>query len=577
MPGKRLSMNKIREILRLRLNLGFGVRKVGKICNVSHSTVLDYERRIKKAGLSWDAIKDMNEPELLNILSSEQLNCKKNRPMPDFQYLFSEMKKKNVTLTLLWHEYKEKYPDGYQFTQFRYYYNKEKKKLNISLRQNYRAGDKLFTDYAGDTIPVINSLTGEVRKAYIFTTVLAATNYTFCEASFERDNIGYLSSNINALEFYGGVPALIIPDNLKTAVTKSDRFESNLNRTFEEFANYYGLAILPARVRKPKDKAKVEKGVQIVEQWIIASLRKRTFFSLEELNNSIRELLDKLNNRKMKQFNASRKELFDRLEKSQLKSLPLVRYEIGEWKRAKVNLDYHISVNNHLYSVPYHLIHEEVDVRLTDKTVEIFHKGRRIASHLRSDAPFGYTTDPNHRPKSHKEYLEWTQDKIIDWAKGIGESTGLFVEKIFEERSHPEQGIRSCLGIISLSKRYPKDRVEAACKRGLGIMSYSYKSIKSILEKGLDRIPLKEKEQEKEKDKSSETEQSKPTSNELNLYSNFSSSSSSSSSSFSNIELKSSLSKHNDYIRGKSYFFSQSNEEQEKEEAKEAEKTEKER
>jgi transposase len=283
------------------------------------------------------------------------------------------------------YEYKEKYPDGYQFTQFRYYYNKEKKKLNISLRQNYRAGDKLFTDYAGDTIPVINSLTGEVRKAYIFTTVLAATNYTFCEASFERDNIGYLSSNINALEFYGGVPALIIPDNLKTAVTKSDRFESNLNRTFEEFANYYGLAILPARVRKPKDKAKVEKGVQIVEQWIIASLRKRTFFSLEELNNAI------------------------------------------------------------------------------------------------------------------------------------------------------------------------------------------------------DRIPLKEKEQEKEKDKSSETEQSKPTSNELNLYSNFSSSSSSSSSSFSNIELKSSLSKHNDYIRGKSYFFSQSNKEQEKEEAKEAkeakeaEKAEKER
>ncbi|MDD3428360.1 MAG: IS21 family transposase, partial [Caldisericia bacterium] len=514
------------------------------------STVLEYERKAHEAGLNWSLLKDMDDEALINTLSIVQKDFEK-KPMPDTEYIIKELKKKHVTLTLLWKEYKEEYPEGYQFTQFRYYVNEAKKKLNITLRQNYKAGEKMFIDYAGDTVNIINSLHQEIRKAYIFVAVLGASNYTYAEASFSQDLLSMIDSNINALEFFGGVPELIVSDNLKCAVKKANRYEPEINKTFEDFANYYGTAILPARVRKPKDKAKVEKGVQIVEEWIIAALRNRTFFSLEELNRAIRELLDKLNNRKMKQFNASRKELFDRLEKQELKNLPLVRYEIGEWKRAKVNLDYHISVNNHLYSVPYHLIHEEVDVRLTAKTVEIFNKGKRIASHLRSNIPYGYTTDPNHRPKSHKEYLEWTPQKIADWAKLIGTSTALMIEKIFEERLHPEQGIRSCLGIISLSKRYPKERVEAACKRGLSIKSYSYKSIKSILEKGLDRIPLKE----------NEIEQLKFPSSESNL-----SSSSLSPLSLSNKQLSSSPSKIHENIRGKSYYINKDNKEEEREE-----------
>jgi transposase len=492
MSREGLSMRKAREILRLRLGIGLTARQVAESCQVSCSTVSNYEKRARAVGLSWPLPDDLDDTQLERIVRARQGDCRHDRPLPDAGLLVEEMRRPHVTLHLLWLEYKEAHPDGYGYTQFCHYYREAKKKLSVTLRQEHRAGEKLFTDYAGDTIKVTDPATGEKKPVYVFVATLGASNYTYTEATADMGLASWVGAHGRALEFFGGVPEIIVPDNTKCAVTRPDRYEPDLNPTFAEMAAHYGTAIIPARVRKPRDKAPVETGVLLVERWILAALRNRTFFSLAEANDAIGELIERLNNRKFKCIDATRRELFERLDRPALKPLPPTRYAFAEWRTAKVNIDYHVAVLKHFYSVPYQLAHEQVDVRVTSTTVEVFYKHRRVASHIRSYREGGATTNPEHMPNSHRRYLEWTPTRIINWARRTGPNTAAIVERILEMKPHPEMGFRSCLGIIRLGREYGPERLEAASEKAFRMNAFSYKSVKSILQNGLDRVPTKD-------------------------------------------------------------------------------------
>jgi transposase len=406
------------------------------------------------------------------------------------EYLHQELKKKGVTLQLLWHEYKEKYPEGYQYSQFCRLYHQWAEKLDPCLRQEYRAGEKLFVDYAGQTMEVTDPETGEIHEVQIFVATLGASNYTFAEATLSQDLPSWIQSHVHAFEFFQGVTEILVPDNLRDAVTRSCRYEPDLNASYREMAEYYGAVIIPARVGKPRDKAKVESGVLQVERWVLAPLRHRTFLSLSELNEAIRVQLEFLNNRPFEKLQGTRKSLFESLDKPSLKPLPTHRFVFAQWKTAKVNIDYHIELDRHYYSVPYQLIHERVEVRFTDTTLEVFLRGRRVASHLRSCLPGKYSTLSEHMPKSHQKHLQWSPSRLIRWAGSIGPHTQRLLAFILENRPHPEQGYRSCLGVLRLRKQYSPERLEAACARALVFKAYSYKNVESILKSGLDQQPL---------------------------------------------------------------------------------------
>jgi transposase len=403
------------------------------------------------------------------------------------EYLHRERKRKGVTLQLLWHEYKEANPEGYQYSQFCERYRQWTQKLDLCLRQEYRAGEKLFVDYAGQTIPIQDSLTGNKQEAYLFVATLGASNYSFAEATLSQDLPSWIQSHVHAFEFFHGVAEILIPDNLKTGVTHPCRYEPDINPTYLDLAEHYGAVVIPARVRKAKDKAKVESAVLIAERWILAALRNYTFFSLEELNQAIREKLQDFNLRKFQKIEGTRKELFENLDRPALKPLPEKPYEYAEWKKATVNIDYHIEVDHHYYSVPYQLTREQVEVRITLTTIEVLFKNRRVASHARSYRKGAFTTLKEHMPKAHQQYLEWTPSRIICWAKQLGPNTEKLVTHILENKPHPQQGFRSCLGIIRLGKQYSNERLEAACAYALSIHGFFYKSVQSILKNRLDQ------------------------------------------------------------------------------------------
>lgn len=493
MAAEKISMRKIREVLRLYLGLGLKKRQIARSCNISHSTVLEYIRRAEKAGLGWPLPEGLDDSGLESRLFAPLVISRSCvRSMPEMGYIHRELRRDGVTLQLLWSEYKDKEPAGYQYSQFCEIYRRWAGKLDIVLRQEHRAGEKLFVDYAGSTMPVVDRATGEITPAQIFVALLGASNYTYAEATLDQSLPNWISSHIRALEYIGGVPEIVVPDNLKSGVTKACRYEPDLNPTYREMAAHYGAAVIPARPYKPRDKAKVESAVLLVTRWIIAALRNRTFFSLAELNEAIRELLERLNTRKFKKLNATRRELFESLDKPALRPLPAERYEYAEWKKSTVNIDYHIEIEGHYYSVPYQLVGKKVEARLTLRTVEIIYNGRRISTHARSHARGRFTTIGEHRPKSHQKHLEWTPSRIIRWAEETGPSTAELFKNILSTRPHPEQGFRSCLGILRLGKKHSPERLEAACRRAVSIRSYSYRSVKSILESGLDRLPLLE-------------------------------------------------------------------------------------
>ena len=497
MPRKRkkeLSMQKVREIFRLAMQCGRSSRDIGKICHISHSTVLDYLKRSKQADLDYEKIRLMNDQilrEILKRVGTQDVPLKPIYPMPDWEYVHQELKKKNVTLQLLWEEYKDEHPDGYQSSQFMEYYRRWKKKLRISMRQVHNAGEKMFVDYAGHTIPIRDRVTGKTFNAQIFVAVLGASNYTYAEASLNQDSESWINSHINAYKFFDGGAKVTVPDNLKAGIKKPCLYEPEINRSYQDMATHYGTVIIPARVRKPKDKAKAEVGVQIVERWILASLRNRTFFSLHELNKAIQELLARLNRKQFQKLEGCRLSVFEKIDHPALLPLPQEPYELSSWKRVIVNIDYHIDVNGHYYSVPHELRNgSPLDVRCTRKIIEIFQNNKRIASHLRDDNTGRHSTIKEHMPKSHQRYLDWSPSRIIKWAGTSGQHVADLVQLIMESRCYPEQGYRACMGIIRLGKRYNDQRLEAACRRAIVIGGHSYRSVRSILEKGLDQQPL---------------------------------------------------------------------------------------
>ena len=490
---KVLSMRKLKEIFRLSMAHHMTGREVARSLSVSHTVVNEYLNRAHRLGLAYEDIEKMEAHILAGLLQKRGAGRKpgiRTCPQPDWSHVHHELKKKGVTITLLWQEYKAVYLDGYQLSQFSNLYRSWCRKLSVTMRQIHKAGEKMFADYAGQTVLIHDRASGSTREAKIFVGVLGASNYTYAEATWTQNLNDWVGSHIHAFEYFCGVPKIIVPDNLRSGVSKACRYEPDLNPTYHEMAVHYGACVIPARVRKPRDKAKVEVGVQVVERWILAALRNRTFFSLQELNHAIWELLETLNAKPFRKMNGSRRSWFETIDKPALLPLPLESYVISEWKKARVSIDYHVELENHYYSVPYQLVSEEVQVRYTQATVEVFHKGKRVASHRKDVRPYQHTTTTSHMPKSHRQYAEWTPARMIEWARSAGESVAKAVETILTARPHPEQGFRSSLGVIRLGKRYGRDRLECACARAIAIGGVSYKSIRSILEHKLDEKPL---------------------------------------------------------------------------------------
>jgi transposase len=499
MARPRLSMRKFNEVLRLKHHCGLSKRQIAQSCQISRSTVADYLWRAEQAGVSWPLPQDLTDQELEQKLFPPQTALPlQTKPLPDFEYIYRELKahkKFNLTLDLLWREYKEQYPEGYQYSRFCDLYRDFKKNLDYCMRQDHRGGEKLFVDY-GEGLNLIDPKSGEPITTQLFVAVWGASNYTYAEATLTQKLPDWIGSHTRAFSYFGCLPQIVVPDCLKSAVSQACRYEPELNPTYAEMAEHYGLCVIPARPVRPKDKAKVETGVLIAKRWILAVLRHRTFYSLADLNTAIAELLERLNSRALRKLKKSRGELFNLFDRPQARSLPERSYEYAEWKVATVNIDYHIEVERHYYSVSYKLLREKLHVRLTAHTVEAFLKGERVAAHVRNFTPYSHTTRTEHMPPSHQHYLEWTPSRIIDWANKIGPKTAELVQKIISSRTHPEQAYRSCLGILRLEKHYSKERLETAAVRALRFGALSFKSLRNILSAGLDRLEKNDKRSE---------------------------------------------------------------------------------
>ncbi len=489
-------MRKIKEVLRLKFESELSKRQIARCCHISRPTVTGYLNRFKEAELSWPAAAEMDDATLERKLYPPAPTVPViERTMPDWSGVHRELRGKGVTLALLWQEYKATHPEGYRYSWFCKRYRAWAGKLDVVMRQEHRGGEKLFVDYAGQTVEVVDRRTGEVRQAQIFVAVLGASNYTYAEATWTQQLADGIGWHVRAFEFLGGTSEFIVPDNLRSGVSKAHRYEPDLNPTYQDLANHYGVAVLPARARRPRDKAKVEAGVLLVERWILAALRNQTFFSLEALNREIARLLKRLNERAFKKLPGSRRELFEQLDRPALHPLPAQAYQFAEWKKVRVNIDYHVEIEGHYYSVPYPLVRKQLEARYTARTVECFHKGQRVASHIRSLLKGRHTTVAEHMPKSHRQYAQWTPQRLIRWAGKSGPATAAVVQTILERRAHPQQGFRSCLGILRLGKSFGQDRLEAACRRALKLGCCTYKSIESILRQGLDRQAGPEQQQ----------------------------------------------------------------------------------
>jgi transposase len=440
MPRPRSAMRKIREVLRLSLGAGLSRRQVGAAVGLPYTTVADHLGRARAAGLSWPLPGGMDDAALEARLfpSAAGTAPRRARPLPDWTEVHRELRRKGVTLQLLWLEYREGYPDGYQYTQFCDLYRRWQRRLDVVLRQEHRAGERLFVDFPGQTVPVVDPGTGDVLEAEIFVAVLGASNFTYAEAFPSQALPHWIAGHVHALEYYRGCPRLLVCDNLRAGVTRAHRYAPEVNRTYQELAAHYGCAVLPARPHRPRDKAKVEAGVLLVERWILARLRQRTFTSLAELNAAIRELLEWLNDRPFKKVPGSRRSLFEALERPALRPLPAHRFEFAVWRTATVPPDYHVEADRHWYSVPSQLVGQRGEVRLTAATVEVFCRGQRVASHLRSDRPGGHTTDPAHQPESHRRHLACTPDQLLQWAAQTGPATAAVVAGLLPARPHPE-------------------------------------------------------------------------------------------------------------------------------------------
>lgn len=490
MARETLSMRKVSEVLRLSLEQKLSVRQVARSCGLARSTVADYLARARMAGLGWPLPEGLDDTRLEGLLFPAPDAVPPQRPPLEFLYIRNELRRAHVTLQLLWEEYRGHTQNGYSYSQYCQLYRDWIGKQAISLRQEHRAGEKLFVDYAGDTIPIHDRHAGSVIEGHLFVAVLGCSNYTYAEVTASEQLPDWISAHARALEHIRGVPQVVVPDNPKAAVTRPCWYDPEINRTYQELAEHYGFVVIPARPRKPRDKAKVEAGVLIAERWILARLRDHTFFSLSEVNLAVADLLRRFNHHPFKKLPGCRHEVWEQMDRPTLRPLPEQRYEFAEWKQAGVNVDYHVEVDGHYYSVPFRLIGQQVTVRFTRNTVEIFHKSQRVASHIRNEQKGRHTTVHEHRPPAHQEHLQWTPERIASWAGKIGPHCQTAVQAIMASRAIPEHGFRPCLGIIRLGKRYPSSRVDRACERALKLNIVGYRHIENMLKNGRDQLPL---------------------------------------------------------------------------------------
>lgn len=489
-------MRQVREVLRLKFEGKLGSRRIAEsLGGIGRTTVDEYVTRFKASGLAWPLPDDVDDVRLEAKLFPSTGKEQPIRVMPDFARISVELRRKGVTLQLLWTEYCQEHGEhSYQLSRFCELYGEWRRKQRLWMRQEHKAGDKLFVDFSGDGLEIVDPQTGEVRPVKLFVAALGASSYTFAYAVLDERLPAFLECNVRALEFIGGVPAAVVPDNPKTAVTKADRFEADLHEAFADFGAHYGTCILPARPRKPRDKAKVEVAVLVAQRWILAVLRNRTFYSLDDLNAAIAELVERLNNRVMRHLKRSRAQLFDEIDRPALRPLPRNRYEHAEWHKARVHPDYHVEVDKHYYSVPFQHRGEEVVVRVTARTVEVLLHSKRIAMHLRSRRRWHYTTLPEHMPPHHKYVADSTVENMRQRAARVGSDVTQFFDALFAQRPHPEQAVRSCQGVLSLLPVYGPQRLNLACRRALHFSLLRYKHIKNILEHGLDSQPIDDRQ-----------------------------------------------------------------------------------
>src|SRR5271170_1412525 len=431
-------MRKLREVLRLGYELKLGYQQIGRSCAIGVGTVHKYLKRAEAAGVTWPLPEDWDEARVdAAVFPRREPSIAEHDPARtpmDFAAIHEQLRSnKYVTLQLLWEEYRQVNPDAYRYSRFCELYQRWRSKLDVVLRHEHKAGEKMFVDWAGATIPVYDRHTGEAWQAPLFVATLGASSYTWSEATRDQQMEAWLKAHVHAFEHFQGIPELAVPDNCKTGVSKAHRYDPDLNPTYFNFARHSGFAIVPARPRKPRDKAKVESAVQVTQRWIVAALRHRKFFSLEELNLAIRELLGKLNHRPFRKRDGTRASVWEAIDKPALKPLPMEPFDLSEWCRARVNIDYHVAFDANFYSVPYNLVQELVEIRSTPTTVEILHKGTRVASHLRSRGRGQSITSHEHRPKSHQAHLEWTPSRMVQWAQKIGPYTAQLFERMMAD------------------------------------------------------------------------------------------------------------------------------------------------
>lgn len=483
MTQERLTMKKIKEILRLKHEAGLSNRAIAGACKISNSTVGEYLRRAEAAGISWP-LGELSEDEIYEKMFGEQTpSPEKAKPLPDWEEVRKELRKKGVTVRLIWIEYIEKHPDGYKHSQFEEYYRRWKKThCEPSMHNTHKGGERMQVDYSGLKMQMANPETGEVSQVSVFVAELPASNYIYAEAQSSENQCNWNNGHVRAIEFFGGVVRIVVPDNLKTGITKPNYYEPDINPSYQELAEHYQFAVIPTRVKKPKDKGAVENGVQNVERWIIAPLRNRTFFSLAEVNQAIREQLDRLNNKVMLAVGRSRRQEFEDIDQPNLRPIPEKPYEYAIHKTARVNIDYHVEFQKHFYSVPNILIHQEVEIRATENMLEVFHKGKSVAIHARSFKTGRYSTQHEHMPPNHQFMDRINAQQLCHWAEAVGPQTAALISATLKSRPFPEQAFRSCLGILSLAKKHPHSRIEQACQAALNAKEFSYKAVKDELD-----------------------------------------------------------------------------------------------
>jgi transposase len=486
-------MRKIREVLRLKHELGLSHRAVAKACSVGLGTVTLYLQRAAELGLGWPLPAELGDAALEAKLFPREVTTR-SRAAPECAKIHQELKRVGVTLRLLWEEYYDVHSEGYRYSQYCEIYRRWAKKLKPSMRQVHRAGEKTFIDFSGKRPHFVDRRTGEKVPVELFVAVLGASSFTYAEATESQELPCWVGAHTRMAEYFGGSSEIWVPDQLKSGVTKPCRYEPGINRTYGELAEHYGAVVIPARPRKAKDKAKVESAVLVAQRWILARLRDQTFFSIDELNRAIWKLLEELNDRPLQKVGVSRRQLYEQLDRPALKPLPTKRYEMADWKWCTVNIDYHVEVDHHYYSVQHQLRGEKVEARFTSSTVEIIYKGKRITSHRRSYERGRHTTKAEHMPRSHRAHSEWSPSRLIGWASKTGPATGRLVAEILRSRPHPEQGYRSCLGVMRLGRHYGPERLEAASRRAEQLRSPSYHTVHNILSSGQDRLPFDEPE-----------------------------------------------------------------------------------